>query len=416
MKSVDLGRLPGALRKRLAAARAVARERGVRLFLVGGVVRDLLLGRKVEDLDLVVEGDGPDFARRLAARLRGTSREHGRFLTASVNLPGGGRLDLATARRETYDHPGALPRVAPASIEEDLARRDFTVNAMAVELAPARRPKLLDPSGGREDLRRRTLRLLHPRSILDDPTRAFRAVRYANRLGFYISRDAVVAIRAARKAGAFDQVSGDRIRRELELIFAEPGPDGAARRLAALDLHRALGLRSADLPRALKRLACAGRLARAWPEASGLPLYLLAWASNRPAAEFLALANRLSLTGEAGRALRLWPATRRRLAPLRLARRRSTIRRRIEGLCAWETAALAARLPPPAAARVFAAARWPVRLAIGGRDLVAAGVPPGPSIGAALEATRAAREDGKLSAGGELDFAVRRARRGTKPK
>ena len=257
--ALRLDRLPGALSKRIGVARRVAREKDVRLFLVGGTVRDLLLRRPVKDVDLVVEGDAAGFARALSAALGGRARAHERFGTAAVELSDGGRLDVAAARRETYDGPGALPRVQTARIEEDLARRDFTINAMALELSAAVRPRLVDAFGGRRDLERRSLRFLHAHSPFDDPTRAFRAVRYANRLGFRIAPDAGRAIRAALRSGAFDAVSGDRLRRELELLFAERNRAAAVRRLAGLGLAAALGARLQATGAALRRVHRAER-------------------------------------------------------------------------------------------------------------------------------------------------------------
>ena len=382
----------------------------MRLFLVGGVVRDMLLGRPVKDLDFVVEGDAAGFARRIAAKLEGRVREHGRFQTAGVEIGDGIRIDVAAARRETYDSPGSLPRVAPASLPDDLARRDFTINAMALELSPAARPRLYDPLGGRRDLSRRRLAFLHPLSATDDPTRAFRAVRYANRLGFRIAPETAAAVAGALRAGAFDSVSGDRLRRVLELLFAELRPAAAVKRLGALGLVPALGARLPVSADSLRRLRRAERISQDWPSAGGWLLFLLVWASDRPVADLLGLAARLSLQGESGRAVRAWATTRRRLGQLRTQRRPSAIRRLLEGLSAPERGALAALLPRPAATRVLEVARRPVRLRIGGRDLVAAGVPAGPGLGRALAATLAAREDGMISADEELDFALRRSR------
>ncbi len=408
-KAPDLGRLPRVLRKRVAEARAIARERGARLFLVGGVVRDLVLGRPVKDVDLVVEDDAAGFASAVAATLPGQLKAHDRFGTATVELPDGTRLDVAAARRETYERSGALPKVEPASIEEDLFRRDFTINALALEIAPVRRPRLLDPFGGLRDIRRRSLRFLHSLSPFDDPTRAFRAVRYANRLGFRIAPDAARAVREALRSGALAAVSGDRVRRELELLFAEPNRAAAARRLAALGLGAALGARLEGTARSLERLRRAEALSEEWPPASSWLLFLIAWAADRPAAELARLADRLALSGRAGRSVRAWPATRRRLVRLRRARRRSAIRALSEGLSPEEIGALAVCLPRRSAAKLLDAVRRPVRLAIGGRDLVAAGVLPGPGVGRALAETLAARENGMISEAEELDFALRRA-------
>ena len=193
----------------LAAIRGVAGEDSV--YVVGGAVRDLLLGRGRADLDLVVEGN----AAALATRLGAEAVEHERFATVKVVLDGH-ELDLASARSETYPHPGALPLVAPAaSIEEDLGRRDFSLNAMAISLAEGSR--LIDPHDGRADLEAGLLRVLHRGSFEDDPTRALRAARYAARLGFELEPETAVLLRAAD----LDTVSADRRRAELLRLAAE---------------------------------------------------------------------------------------------------------------------------------------------------------------------------------------------------
>jgi tRNA nucleotidyltransferase (CCA-adding enzyme) len=193
----------------LEAVREAAEEP---VYLVGGAVRDLLLGRPRADVDLVVEGN----AAALATRLGGAEKEHERFGTVKVEVEGH-ELDLATARTESYPHPGALPEVAPAeSIEADLARRDFTVNAMAVPLQGEQR--LIDPHGGREDLDRGQLRILHPRSFEDDPTRAIRAARYGSRFDFAVEPETFELLRRTD----LSTVSADRRRAELERLAAEP--------------------------------------------------------------------------------------------------------------------------------------------------------------------------------------------------
>lgn len=191
---------------------AVRRKAEEPVFLVGGAVRDLLLGRPRTDVDLVVEGD----AAALAKRLGGAEVEHERFGTVKVEVEGH-ELDIASARTETYPEPGALPVVGPAeSIEADLARRDFSVNAMAIPLTED--PHLIDPYEGREDLRRGLLSVLHPGSFVDDPTRAIRAARYASRYGFTLEPETDRLLRKTNLA----TVSADRRRAELERLAAEP--------------------------------------------------------------------------------------------------------------------------------------------------------------------------------------------------
>src|SRR6186997_2915954 len=192
----------------LEAVRAAAEEP---LYLVGGAVRDFLLGRPRADLDLVVVGD----ATALAERLGGASVDHQRFGTVKVDLDGH-EVDIASARTETYPEPGALPIVAPAeNLEQDLARRDFTINAIAIPLRGDRGP--VDPFGGRADIDRGLLRVLHDRSFADDPTRAIRAARYASRFGFRPEPRTEELLREADLAA----VSADRRRAELERLAAE---------------------------------------------------------------------------------------------------------------------------------------------------------------------------------------------------
>jgi hypothetical protein len=167
----------------LRVAGKIGEGMGAAVFAVGGFVREFLLGRAAPDIDLVVVGDGVAFARRLCEEIGGSLTVHADFGTASVEgatAAGGaplGRVDVASARRERYETPGALPVVSPASLLEDLARRDFSVNAMALALAPSAFGRLTDPFGGQDDLRKRVLRPLNPLSFVEDPTRIFRAAR-----------------------------------------------------------------------------------------------------------------------------------------------------------------------------------------------------------------------------------------------
>lgn len=205
----------------------VAAEAGLPVYVVGGAVRDLLLRRSSKDVDVAVEGPA-DGALHLSSSLStvpGWSlvAAHRRFGTATLLAPEGLRVDLASSRTETYARPGSLPVVVTGvPIAEDLRRRDFTIHAMARSLAAdGALGSLLDPFDGKGDLERRRLRLLHPRSLADDPTRALRAVEYAVRLGFGIDRGFRVALAWARRECAFRAVSGDRLRRGLGLLLRE---------------------------------------------------------------------------------------------------------------------------------------------------------------------------------------------------
>lgn len=390
-------------REAVTAARDLARAQDLRLYLVGGAVRDLLLRRPLGDIDMTVEGDAPRFGGALARRIGARARAHGRFGTATIFLPSGDRLDLASSRAEVYERPAALPKVRPAAIEEDLARRDFPINAMAARLAPDHRRRILDPFGGRHDLARRTIRFLHPRSPFDDPTRAFRAVRYANRLGFSIAPAARAAIREALEDGSFDALSGDRLRREVERLFLEPDRAGAVARMGALGLIAALHPALPHSRRALGRIRrVEGRIGGA--EAGWFP-YLLAWASELEPREADELASRLNLDRAAAARLREWPQL---LDSVRGIGKRSrgeaaSVLRRLNRA---ERLAVAEALSAADRRAIIALTSEPVTLRIRGRDLVRAGAAPGPQLGRALARTFAARAEGTISEEEELDFAL----------
>ena len=220
-------------------------------YLVGGTVRDLLLGRPPRfDFDVAVVGDAESYARELAARLGGRVTLHGRFGTAVVQYEDDAHVDIATARTETYSAPAALPDVEPAdSIEEDLGRRDFTINAMAIALPAA---ELIDPFNGRRHLEDKLVRVLHERSFEDDPTRIFRAARYEVRLAFRMDpKTETLALMAVPRVAV---LSGARVREELYAAFAEDEAERALARLHELGVDDELGMRFVPTPGLLARL------------------------------------------------------------------------------------------------------------------------------------------------------------------
>jgi tRNA nucleotidyltransferase (CCA-adding enzyme) len=226
----------------LARAGEVADRREVGLWLVGGALRDVLLERPLRDVDLAVEAAAAN-ALKLATRLGALpgwtlEKAHVRFGTATLRAPGGLRVDVAATRREEYPSPASLPVITgTTTIEEDLGRRDFTIHSMARRVG--RRGltgHVLDPFGGRSDLAAKMLRLLHPRSLVDDPTRAYRAVKYAVRFGFSWDGEFLAALKKARQARSFQALSGDRMRRGFEEIFLESEWERAARPIEELDL------------------------------------------------------------------------------------------------------------------------------------------------------------------------------------
>jgi tRNA nucleotidyltransferase (CCA-adding enzyme) len=236
------GSLPSAL---LAGVAREARASGAAAYLVGGAVRDALLGRAPVDLDVAVEGPVRSvtrLCRALSERAWTCEVLHERFGTATLRAPAGEKVDLAAAREETYPHPGALPVVTPGvPIGRDLGRRDFTVHAMALQLGlDGSEGPLLDPFGGQADLASRRIRLLHEGSLADDPTRIFRAVRYAARLGFELDAGFGEALRRGVESGAFERISGDRLRRALHELLSEENRGVAMELLGRLSVPSAL--------------------------------------------------------------------------------------------------------------------------------------------------------------------------------
>jgi tRNA nucleotidyltransferase (CCA-adding enzyme) len=282
----------------------LADEGGVSSYLVGGVVRDLLLKRKNWDLDLTVEGDGIAFARLVADRYGAGLTAFERFATARLTFPDGLKMDIATTRRESYAQPAVLPTVQPASIEEDLYRRDFTINAMAIQLNPGQFGRLLDAYGGQRDLRARTIRVLHAGSFQDDPTRIFRAIRFEQRFGFRLERTTLRLLAQAASTNLIAQLSGPRLQNEILLLFSAHDPVHAIERLAQLQLLRFLHRRLCYTEN-VKRVATAVPKALAWwarrfPNSTiDRPIvYLMALSSESSPAVLAAMIRRLALSRE----------------------------------------------------------------------------------------------------------------------
>jgi tRNA nucleotidyltransferase (CCA-adding enzyme) len=216
-----LARLSGRAVDLLDACGRIAEERGEDAYLVGGSVRDLILGRGETDLDVVVEGDGMAIAQALARSVGGALTRHHVFQTARVDTKDGMRVDVATARSEDYPRPGHLPRVVAGSLQEDLQRRDFTINTMAIALDPGCHGVLIDPEGGVADLQAGIVRVLHSRSFADDPTRILRALRFVDRFGYRLDEQTGEQLSDAVAGGYLEYVSGARVRRELSYMFSE---------------------------------------------------------------------------------------------------------------------------------------------------------------------------------------------------
>jgi tRNA nucleotidyltransferase (CCA-adding enzyme) len=360
----------------------------MQVHLVGGAVRDVILGGKPFDLDLVVEGDAAAFA----ASLGGELRLHDRFGTSTVLLDGFA-YDIARSRNETYAQPGALPDVAPAPLADDLLRRDFTVNAIAVALAGDAPGELNAAPRALEDLKARRLRVLHDRSFIDDPTRLFRLARYAARLGFEVEPHTRGLAEDATQGDALSTVSGSRLGAELRLLAREREPVKGLLGLGDLGLDRALHPSFGLEDEALARRALALLPADARPDRLTVALA----ARGVPPAELRGFLDSLAFEAED------------RDAIVATATRAEEVARGLEAAVAPSAIAVAAAGAPPELV-ALAGALGPedqaedwleqlrhVRLSIDGHDLLAAGVPEGPAIGRGLRAALAAKLDRRAS-------------------
>jgi tRNA nucleotidyltransferase (CCA-adding enzyme) len=368
MALVPIDNLGEALQRAYPELDAVRATSADPVYLVGGAVRDLLLGRGRADIDLVVVGD----AAALAGALGAEAIEHERFATAKVRLEAH-EVDIASARSETYPRPGALPEVElAADVETDLGRRDFTINAMAVPLSGE--PRLIDPHGGRVDLEAGLLRVLHPRSFVDDPTRALRAARYAARFGFGPEPGTAALLQGADLA----TVSAERREADLLRLAAEPAAAHGFELLAGWGL---VELRPDGA-------ALAGRVAELlarppWAGFAPLDRAVLAAAIGPPGGgeELARAAPRLPSEGV---------ALARHRDPTELALARALGAEWLDSyLLEWRQ----------------------VRLEIDGEDLIAAGVPQGPALGRGLDAALRLKLDGEIAGReAELDAALAAAR------
>jgi tRNA nucleotidyltransferase (CCA-adding enzyme) len=364
---------------------------GARAFLVGGSVRDALMGLQSGDLDITVESPPGDFASAIAEALDGQVLMTSQFSTARLSV-GDVEFDLVMARSETYPEPGALPEVAPGSLSHDLARRDFTVNAMAAELSPASWGELVDPHGGQADLIRRVIRVLHAASFRDDATRLLRAARYASRFGFDLTESSLE--QALASADYVKTISPDRFRHELERVFDEPRAWAA---LAMLQEWRVLDAYLPGLeldPEPWARFETA-RL-RSTAERRTVAFGLLALAAGTPS-----LAASLNLGADASRAVRDVLSLRRELGATKLeVMRPSGLVRwldRFDPLAVTASAMASADRDIRARLNEYLDSLRHVRPSLDGNDLIALGVPQGPMVGRALEALRDAWLDGQVN-------------------
>ena len=399
-------RLPKQMMAFLLASGVQGESHGFQVYLVGGMVRDVLLERPPGDPDLLVQEVLPamDAAARfgslLAGALGGSVSAPSQFGTVKVEA-GGLAVDIATARRETYESSGALPTVRPGTIDGDMGRRDFTVNAIAVDLAPGRFGTILNSHGGVDDVNSRVLGVLHDDSFTDDPTRAFRAVRYEARLRLHMSMFTEASLR--RSLRHVDALSGDRVRHEFERIFAEPAPEAV---LARAD---ELGLLEAVLP-GLTWSAAMREAAPSMREA-GPTGYVALLASPLSQEDAEQLTERLNAPREWAKVIEdtvlVWEQL-PHLAPADIAPSgvydllESAAPEAVLAWAALSTGAVATRL------RDYLDKLRHVRPLLTGDDLLALGVAQGPLVGELLRELLDARLDGLVRSRADEEALVRR--------
>ncbi len=378
----------------LTVAAEMAERAGHPLYLVGGTVRDVLLGTATKDVDLAVVGDAQPFGAQLAAATGGKVTGSSQFGTVALRV-GGVRVDIVTARRERYASPGALPQIAPSTIDDDLLRRDFSVNAIGFGLAGQDRMRFRDPAGGFDDLSRGMLSVLHPASFQDDPTRMLRAARYAARLGFSLAN----ATRGwlTRDAGFLTRVSGARRGQELRRILAEAEPERA---LALVDQWGLLEVSHPGLalPAGMAGLFEAAR-ARSWERGGLEEVYLCLMLSRLSGTDRRRVAQDLQFPARWRRALSDFNAIAASIPQLDVPNAAPSM------VVAWLTGRASAAVgawtlladePARSWLRAYEE-RWRfVRPLLGAEDVERIGGLRHAALGACLTAIRSARLDGKI--------------------
>jgi tRNA nucleotidyltransferase (CCA-adding enzyme) len=393
----------------IVEAVATLGDRAEGVYIVGGTLRDILLGERNFDIDIAVEGDAIAFARSLATALGGRFTPHDKFGTAIVSYGDGERLDVVTTRTEFYDAPGALPTVERAALNEDLRRRDFTINAMAASLKPADFGRLVDPYDGRSDLSARVLSVLHNLSFIDDPTRIFRGIRYEARYGFRFDEHTTRLARGCIEMGLVGDLSSVRLRDELVQLLEDPGAQSGIERLGELGVDRAIHPHLRGDPEA------ASLFERARTLREELHVDVPVWRLG------IAVLSRHMTSDEAFDWLDRLKVRRRdvdRIVGAITVAPRIAERLRGEELDPAQVVALADPFAPDApllalareehhALRDYFVRLRSVELEIGGADLVSMGLPESPRIGEVLAELRRRKLNGELE-GRESELAAAR--------
>ena len=409
LKNLMNERLPGWVIKLLTDAGETAEELGFRAYAVGGFVRDLLMRRDNLDIDIVIEGDGIVFATEFARRQGFHIRSHERFRTAVLKTADGFQVDVATARLEYYEEPGALPTIELSSLKLDLYRRDFTINTLALDITPPKFAALIDFFGAQRDIKEKTVRAIHNLSFVEDPTRILRAVRFSERFGFGIAKQTLSLIKSTLKLDCYRQLSGARLRDELRNILKE---DIAAPALTRLSELGVLGLIDPQIrwdarmeslfERARDTLAWYRLLYRREPVEVWLVLFL-ALTDQVDDISLMALAARLNIDGR--RTREVLGARCKGVGALNRLRRDGSLRasekyQLINPLPLEVTLYLMERSEDEAIKKLLSdyirVERGAVKTLLSGADLMEIGVREGPDVGRLLDKLLAKRLDGEI--------------------
>ncbi len=388
--------LPPELVNFMWMAGEIAHTRGEKLYLVGGVVRDLMLGKANLDLDLVVEGNAIELAQQLKKSVKSKITTHTRFNTAKLQWDNWS-VDLTTARTETYEKPGALPTITPGSLDEDLGRRDFTINAMALGLNPGLYGQPIDPLGGRDDLKAKLIRILHDNSFTDDATRIWRGLRYEQRFDFHLEKKTLSLLK--RDIDMLKTISADRIRYEVECILKEHYPEKVFMRAAELGVLAHLHPSLKGDQWLADKFEQARKLSDPTPPEPGLYLALLAYPLTKDETE--RFISRLRLPKALAQILNDSAAIKSKMRLLSTpGLSPSGIFRLLEAYSSPAMVANSIATESPAASQnihLYLTRLKYIEIALTGDDLIKLGVTTGPEIREIMERLQKARLDGEIA-------------------
>jgi len=388
--------LPPELVNFMWMAGEIAHTRGEKLYLVGGVVRDLMLGRANLDLDLVVEGNAIELAQQLKQSVKGKITTHARFNTAKLQWDNWS-VDLTTARTETYEKPGALPTITPGSIDQDLGRRDFTINAMALGLNPGLYGQPIDPLGGRDDLKSKLIRVLHEKSFIDDATRIWRGLRYEQRFDFHLEKKTLGLLK--RDIDMLKTISADRTRYEVECILKEPYPEKVFIRAAELGVLAHLHPNLGGDEWLAEKFEQARKFSAPTPPEPGLYLALLAYPLTKDETD--RFISRLRLPKALAQILNDSAAIKSKMRLLATpGLSPSGIFRLLEAYSSPAMVANSVATESPAASQnihLYLTRLKYVEIALTGDDLIKMGITTGPEIREMMERLQKARLDGEIA-------------------